>query len=77
VFIIFFVTIVELPAVILLGFWFLLQVALGAAGLTQAAASSEGVAYFAHIGGFAFGLLVIWPFAGRLRKRMPPRLPVY
>jgi membrane associated rhomboid family serine protease len=77
VFIIFFVTIIELPAVILLGFWFLLQVALGAAGLTRAAASSEGVAYFAHIGGFAFGLLLIWPFAGRLRKPMPPRLPVY
>ena len=77
VLIIFFVTIVELPAVILLGFWFLLQVALGAAGLTHAASGSEGVAYFAHIGGFAFGLALIWPFARRLRKPKPPRLPVY
>jgi membrane associated rhomboid family serine protease len=77
VLIVFFVTIVELPAVILLGFWVALQVALGAAGLTHAAPGSEGVAYFAHIGGFAFGLLVIWPFAARLRKPLPPRLPVY
>ena len=77
VLIVFFVTIVELPAVVLLGFWFLLQVALGAAGLTHAGSGSEGVAYFAHIGGFLFGLALIWPFARRLRKPMPPQLPVY
>jgi membrane associated rhomboid family serine protease len=78
VFIVFFVTIVEVPAVLLLGFWFLEQLYFGAAGLTNPV-GGEGVAYFAHIGGFAFGLLVIWPFASRLRKawNVPPRLPVY
>ncbi len=76
VLIIFFVTIVELPAVVLLGVWFAIQLFYGAAGLTNPV-GGEGVAYFAHIGGFAFGLLVIWPFAARLRKPMPPRLPLY
>jgi len=59
VFIVFFVTLVELPAVYLLGFWFLLQLLFGLAGLATPLGGSEGVAYFAHVGGFVFGLLVI------------------
>ena len=53
VFIVFFVTIVEVPAVVLLGFWFLVQLFFGAAGLRQPGRGGEGVAYFAHVGGFA------------------------
>ncbi|HEV3070239.1 MAG TPA: rhomboid family intramembrane serine protease [Solirubrobacteraceae bacterium] len=75
IFIILFATIVELPAVALLGFWFLEQVYLGTAGLTGSA-GGEGVAYFAHIGGFAFGAALIWLFA-RHRRTVPPRYPVY
>jgi len=75
VFIVFFVTIVEVPAVFLLGFWFLEQLYFGLGGLASPLGGSEGVAYFAHIGGFAFGLLAIRLFAGR-RPRRPPR-PVY
>jgi rhomboid family protein len=75
VLIIFFVTIVEVPAVVLLGFWFVVQLVLGAAGLASPVASGEGVAYFAHVGGFVFGLLVIRLF---VRQRRPePSLPVY
>ena len=58
VFLIFFVTIVELPAVYVLGFWFLTQLYFGVAGLATPL-GGEGVAYFAHVGGFVFGLLVI------------------
>ena len=76
VFIVFFVTIVEVPAIFLLGFWFLEQLYFGAAGLASPVGGGEGVAYFAHIGGFAFGLLVIRLFA-RWHKPEPPRLPVY
>jgi membrane associated rhomboid family serine protease len=36
----------------------------------------EGVAYFAHIGGFAFGLILIRLFLRR-RKAQTPELPVY
>ena len=76
VFIVFFVTIIEVPAVFLLGFWFLEQLYFGAAGLASPVGGGEGVAYFAHIGGFAFGLIVVRLFARR-RKTEPPRLPVY
>ena len=72
VFIVFFVTIVELPAVLLLGFWFLEQLYFGAAGLASPLGGGEGVAYFAHIGGFAFGLLMIRLFA-KHSKPAPPR----
>jgi membrane associated rhomboid family serine protease len=78
VLIVFFFTLIEVPAVFLLGFWFLSQLYLGLAGLAGGP-NSEGVAYFAHIGGFAFGVLVIKLFvAGRARgPAAPPSLPVY
>ena len=75
IFIVFFVTVLELPALVVLGGWFLLQ-------LLDASAASGGdvggVAYFAHIGGFLFGLLMIKLFANRVRDDyMEPKLPVY
>lgn len=73
VFIIFFVTIVELPAVALLGFWFVLQIV---ESQVRSAGSGGGVANFAHIGGFVFGVALIHLFARR-RKPIPPRYPVY
>jgi membrane associated rhomboid family serine protease len=73
VFIVFFVTIVEVPAVFLLGFWFLEQLYFGTAGLASPVGGGEGVAYFAHIGGFAFGLLLIRLFAGHRKAPPPPR----
>ncbi|MFL5844884.1 MAG: rhomboid family intramembrane serine protease [Solirubrobacteraceae bacterium] len=76
VFIIFFFTIIELPALIVLGLWFAEQVVFGATGLTQGGGDGGGVAYFAHIGGFVFGLLAIKLFADRV-KDVPPRLPVW
>jgi len=76
VFIIFFVTIVELPALVLLGFWFLEQVFFGAANLTNPVGGGGGVAYFAHVGGFLFGLALIGVFAVH-RRSEPPRFPVY
>jgi membrane associated rhomboid family serine protease len=75
VFIVFFVTLVEVPAVFLLGFWFLEQLYFGLGGLASPLGGGQGVAYFAHIGGFAFGLLAIRLFARR-RTPAPPR-PVY
>jgi membrane associated rhomboid family serine protease len=70
VFIIFFFTIVELPAIIFLGIWFGQQALFGYLGLTDGGASGGGgVAYFAHIGGFAFGLLAIKLFASEARRQ--------
>ena len=64
VFIIFLFTILELPALLFLVIWFGQQLLFGAAGLTSGG-DGGGVAYFAHIGGFAFGLLTIKLFATR------------
>jgi membrane associated rhomboid family serine protease len=73
--IILFFTVVELPAIVVLGFWFATQIAFGAAGLTSPGATG-GVAYFAHIGGFLFGLATVKLLATR-RRAIPPRYPVY
>jgi rhomboid family protein len=75
VFIIFFFTVIELPALVVLGLWFVEQAVFGAAGLTSPG-TSGGVAYFAHVGGFAFGLATIKLLATK-RRRIPPRYPVY
>jgi len=68
IFIVFFFTIVELPALLILGFWFLQQILFGYFELGSAG-QEGGVAYFAHIGGFAFGLLAIKLFADERKRR--------
>jgi membrane associated rhomboid family serine protease len=65
IFIILFFTIIEIPALVVLGFWFVQQVLFGAWGLTDPTGDGGGVAYFAHVGGFVFGLLLIRLFATR------------
>jgi membrane associated rhomboid family serine protease len=65
VFIILFFTIIEVPAIVILGIWFLEQLLFGALGMTDPTGGGGGVAYFAHIGGFVFGLLLIRLFATR------------
>src|SRR5215475_4344218 len=59
--------IVELPAIILLGFWFLMQ--LVSAGAIAATANSQmgGVAFMAHVAGFLTGVAGVFVF----RKREP------
>jgi membrane associated rhomboid family serine protease len=66
IFIIFFVTLIEIPAYVMLGIWFVLQF-LPAVGqvATPDVAGGGGVAYFAHVGGFIFGLALIRLFARR------------
>ena len=78
IFIIFFFTIIELPALVILGFWFVQQIAFGFYGVANPTGGGGGVAYFAHIGGFAFGLLAIKLFASRSKDYSPPpKYPVY
>ncbi len=60
---------INLPAVIFIGIWFLTQLYSGFLALTTASgAALGGVAWFAHIGGFLFGLLLAAPFAAGRRK---------
>ena len=76
IFIILFFTVIELPATLVLGFWFATQIVFGAADLANPTGGGGGVAYFAHIGGFVFGLAMIRLFATKV-KSVPPRFPVY
>jgi membrane associated rhomboid family serine protease len=59
-----FISVIEVPAIIFLGFWFFSQLFSGLAAIGAEAA--QGVAWWAHIGGFVFGLLVCAFF---LRRR--------
>jgi membrane associated rhomboid family serine protease len=77
VFIIIIFTVVTLPALLVLGVWFLLQ--LLPTFSEPVTDSGGGVAYFAHIGGFVFGLLAIRLFANNVNEDYDQshRLPVY
>ena len=63
-----FVFLVDLPAGVLLGWWFVLQLLHGVGGLGTHV--NGGVAYWAHVGGFLFGLAVAW-LRGRSRIDNP------
>ena len=64
-----FITIRELPAIVLLGFWFVLQLFVGVASVgVPEAQNAGGVAYFAHIGGFLSGMILV-VLMGGLRRR--------
>jgi rhomboid family protein len=62
---------VRIPAWIFLGFWFLYQLVEANFGLFGARANGGGVAFFAHVGGFVFGVIVarILSGAGRIATR--------
>jgi membrane associated rhomboid family serine protease len=64
-----FVQIVEVPAVFLLGVWFALQVVSGMGSLGHRA-DVGGVAFWAHAGGFAAGMLAVWVFRRPERQRV-------
>ena len=70
-------TIVTLPALLVLGLWFVLQ--LLPAFSEPVGNTGGGVAYFAHIGGFLFGLLAIKLFANNVNEDYDKarRTPVY
>ena len=59
--------IVELPAVFLLGFWFVMQLFSAGAIAVTANASSGGIAFVAHVAGFVAGLVGIFVFRKRRR----------
>jgi membrane associated rhomboid family serine protease len=72
VFLGFFITMAELPALVFLGFWFVLQFFQGTLSLA-AAPQGGGVAWFAHVGGFVFGFAAaLWlRKTGRVRPPSP------
>lgn len=76
-----FVTLQRVPALLMLGFWFLIQLVSGVGSLgatTSTTDPSGGVAYWAHIGGFVFGLLIAFVVknAGLQRVSLRSGIPV-
>jgi membrane associated rhomboid family serine protease len=67
--------IIEIPAILYLGIWFVSQVLNGAFALTNATFQEGGVAWWAHIGGFVYGLLLIKLFT--LGRQSPKRRDFY
>jgi membrane associated rhomboid family serine protease len=61
-----FVQVTLIPAILLVGFWFLVQLFSEVGALAQV--QGGGVAYMAHIGGFAFGALTARLFESRKRR---------
>ena len=60
-------TLIQIPAVVFLLFWFASQLFSGF--LSLGGASGSGVAWWAHIGGFVFGIVGVFLFAKRGRRR--------
>lgn len=59
-----------LPAIVVLGLWFVMQIFSGV-GSMMAQGRGGGVAYWAHIGGFVFGLLIGFLFNKRIKEPVP------
>ena len=68
IFLLFFVDIVEIPAVFFLAFWFLMQLVSGFGQLANLAGASVG--FWAHIGGFLAGVLGVWIFKQKQRQKV-------
>ncbi|MGZ9159559.1 MAG: rhomboid family intramembrane serine protease [Candidatus Limnocylindrales bacterium] len=77
VFLVFFYQLIDVPAVIVLAMWFVLQLVDGLASLGVGdAATGGGVAFFAHIGGFVFGALIALAVRVRTGSGGPAPRPV-
>ena len=67
--------IARVPVVIVLGFWFVYQFFFGIASLSDMDMQVGGVAFFAHVGGFLAGMLLILPFQAGLDDGRGATLP--
>jgi membrane associated rhomboid family serine protease len=61
--------VIPLPALIVIGFWFVLQLFSGIGSIADTA-DTGGVAYMAHVGGFIAGFLLTFLFKGSSRARL-------
>jgi membrane associated rhomboid family serine protease len=69
IFVFIFVQVIEIPAVVYLGFWFLSQLLSGSLALAANTFQGGGVAWWAHIGGFVGGAVLVRLFTLGRRSR--------
>jgi membrane associated rhomboid family serine protease len=70
-----YITTAAIPAWVMLGYWILIQVLSGLGSLN--ALEKGGVAFFAHVGGFVAGLVLVKLFVSRDRPLPPQSLSPY
>jgi hypothetical protein len=63
----FFIQLIEIPAYFFLAFWFIIQLFSGT--ISGSSAISGGIAFWAHIGGFACGMVLLLFFKRRRRVK--------
>jgi membrane associated rhomboid family serine protease len=68
----FYMQLTELPALLVLGLWFVLQLFSGVAEIGVRTAQTGGVAFWAHIGGFVFGMALMVLLGWTRRSRSSP-----
>ncbi|HXK33474.1 MAG TPA: rhomboid family intramembrane serine protease [Dehalococcoidia bacterium] len=66
-----------IPAFLLIGIWFVLQIFGGFSELAPTAEAGGGIAYFAHIGGFVAGVALVNVFASNRRRIQRQQAPRY
>lgn len=64
--------VVPMSALIVIGFWFVLQLFSGFSSITAASQSEGGVAYMAHVGGFVAGAVLTFLLGGMRQRALPP-----
>jgi membrane associated rhomboid family serine protease len=69
VFIVIFITTIDIPAFVLLLYWFAIQFFSGVGSVGYSGESSGGVAWFAHVGGFLAGMALMMLLPGQQRAR--------
>jgi membrane associated rhomboid family serine protease len=74
VFVLFFLTTVEIPASVILVYWFVIQFFSGVGSIGYSHLSQGGVAWFAHVGGFLAGMGLIFVLRPQDRYRRRPEL---
>jgi membrane associated rhomboid family serine protease len=73
-----FIQIIEVPAIVLLGFWFLMQfLSAGAIAVTASSHGGGGVAFAAHVAGFIVGVIGVFVFKKPVIDRWDPVDPSY
>ncbi|WP_031496254.1 rhomboid family intramembrane serine protease [Bryobacter aggregatus] len=67
---IFFITTIDVPAFLMIGYWFVVQLFSGVGQLANASANGGGTAWFAHVGGFLAGVILIRLMPTRRRSAL-------
>jgi membrane associated rhomboid family serine protease len=63
-------SVIAMPAIVVLGFWIVLQLVSGVGSIAYTDADVGGIAYMAHVGGFVAGFLMAFVFRGAGRPRI-------